>query len=195
MSGRRFIQSSGDPVATSFGSSGSFVSGDRVRAQRVDGPRREHGEALFLAHEVGLGERQARGNASHLSLGLRQVESVRTAGLEACGQDADVVLLVRELLAPKRQPLACADQREPGLRGLGDDRELRGPRAGPVRDSTRRSIAWYSFRSEPKRSISQLASKPARYVSVLMPPGASGSWVLNCAFSRPAEAVTVGNHE
>jgi len=28
-----------------------------------------------------------------------------------------------------------------------------------------------------------------------MPPGANGSSVLNCAFSRSAEAVTVGNQE
>ncbi len=63
------------------------------------------------------------------------------------------------------------------------------------RDCTRRSMARNSLRSPPKRSISQLASKPARQVSVRMPPGASGSWVLNFAFSRWPEAPTVGNQE
>jgi hypothetical protein len=61
--------------------------------------------------------------------------------------------------------------------------------------SVRRSIAWNSLRSEPNRSISQLASKPARQVSVRMPPGARGSPELYCAFCRSPDAVTVGNHE
>ena len=133
MSGRRFIHSSGEPVATSAGSAGNCGGRREVRAQRLDRPGGQHGEPLFLAHEVGLGERQARGDAPHLRLGLRQVEAVRTAGIEARGQDPDVVLLVRELLAPQRKPLARADQREPGLRGLGDDRELRVREQGRAR--------------------------------------------------------------
>ncbi len=61
--------------------------------------------------------------------------------------------------------------------------------------SVRRSIAWNSLRSEPNRSISHSASNPARQVSVRMPPGASGSSVLNWAFCRSPAAVTVGNQE
>ena len=112
-------------MATRTGRAGIVVVGEVCWRKRRNGPCGQHRKPLFLAHEVGLGERHGSGDSTHLRLGLGEIERIGIARIDTRIQDPDVVLEIRELLATQRKPLARADHREPGLRGFGDDRELR----------------------------------------------------------------------